>query len=199
MVANKRLFIGCLLSLSTFIVNAADDPTTPDLLMLAYKKAEKSYLDLEKKTALCAEQEKKNKLSKQQLIRFPLTITQWKVAVFHLSVMANTRCIGTTFLESAIAFERYFFLEKALTGVNQQPVAIVWSDQQLPIQITLDKMAVTFYDRVKRELTDELKYLRLPTDIRNILETAPEFRNPFDFMAVLDTLREQEKTTSTIR
>lgn len=180
----------CLLADTSASLSTSNDTiTNVQMLMHTYKKAEKAHIQLDKRLVLCEAAAKKNQLTKKRLDRFSLTASQWRLALLHLNMKAQHRCMGSMYEETALALEKYFYLEKELTGSNTQPVIIpATNDQQLPASVTPAYVREIFYGNAKNVADIELRYLSLPADVRHILENAPEFSKPFDFQAIFDAL-----------
>lgn len=177
------LFVGYF----AFAMTAANADNTTQILDLAYRQASDAYMKIEKhlESGRC----RQKNLTVSQIKKMGLTAQQWRQAVMHLARRADDRCQHPWRLELEAVLNRYFWLEKKLTGKNERPIKIPPSTT-----VAQDYVTAILYQQVENDLNHQILFSKLPPEIQNKLLTAPEFQTPFDTSPILDLIRELAKS-----
>lgn len=186
-VLKKVLLLLSLLSLASSVLAEEVKENSEEMITLAREKMNLAIVETGKTIEGCMDKEKNTTLSSQVFPKLPLSDNEWRIVVGYLYFRAVDRCEGAAHASALLAVSHYKYIVKKITGKRLAEFLASGSDQ-VPKGEDQGDVAELFYGEVERYLKYEVKYRKIDSKIRQVLEGIPELNKPFNPLAASEVL-----------
>lgn len=152
--------------------------TDEEILQFAHERMKRTVAHLEQKILDCNDNKgMKTVIPPHVLPTLPLSTREWGTALAHLSFKATKNCEGNAAWGDALmALTQFIDIEKQLTGANTTDV----SPYTVELLCCIGE---------RGSIETELRYRKIPPEIRQKLESIPELNQPFNPIKTFEAMR----------
>lgn len=165
----------CLLSAIACAQEAATpyEPTEKEILQFALERMDTAVAALDQRVREC-ETASKRVLDPALMKSIPLSNSEWRIALSALDFRAGHKC-----------WEDEHLLSRALMALMQFKAAEERYKGKNTIKTRYDPEDLCCGLIWERKIIQELKYQRLDPQVRKVLESIPELREPFSLLSTV--------------
>lgn len=177
---NKLIFVLSLLFLASNVTADEPEASGMEMVKLAYDKMKLAVAESGKAVEECMAMERQNKLSAAVFPKLLLSEDEWITAISYLFIHAANRCNEAAYASALMTVSQLGFIVKKIVGKNLT--------EYLSNGAAEGDVGILFYTTSVSMFQNEVKYRKIDTKARQILEAIPELNKPFNPLAANEAL-----------